>query len=503
MMEFLHHLRHDGGSEAGRVKERGIVVADEAGSDRNFIDAGLLGIMKPLAAAADWLGVADEHARGAHRPLYLNTHEPFCLVTVGVQGAGKSHTTAVVLENCMLRDPVGSVVRTSAPMSALVMHFDSNPATACEAATLTLPIEYGTPVVRAAAARLALPRDKMVVLVSPSFYAQRRAFYGPEFDVRPLLLRWSDLTAQQLRTLMRLNDADAQLYVALLLDLLRKYQRAGGVPAFGEFMAEAKEVCASSTQQRGPLEQRLRLLAAVIMESDINAGLTSVGADLASTVAAGTLVVVDLTDPLLAPGEANGVFQVLLEQYRGTQLGGAGKIVVMDEAHRYMAGDAADGLSAAIVNTVRVMRHEGMRVVISSQSPLALAPELLELTSLALLHGFHSADWYTYMRAKIPLPADTMDIVRTLEPGNALVWAAKHCIAHMPPTAHIHLAVRPRITRDIGVSATNVALPSSVFGGSGGGGAAAAAGGGGAAAAAAAGGAAAHTYDDPASMLHH
>jgi hypothetical protein len=35
------------------------------------------------------------------------------------------------------------------------------------------------------------------------------------------------------------------------------------------------------------------------------------------------------------------------------------------------------------------MRHEGMRVAVSTQSPKVLAPELLELVSVAVLHNFH------------------------------------------------------------------------------------------------------------------
>lgn len=34
--------------------------------------------------------------------LYLNTTEPFCAITVGVQGAGKSHTISTIVEACML-----------------------------------------------------------------------------------------------------------------------------------------------------------------------------------------------------------------------------------------------------------------------------------------------------------------------------------------------------------------------------------------------------------------
>ena len=87
------------------------------------------------------------------------------------------------------------------------------------------------------------------------------------------------------------------------------------------------------------------------------------------------LVVADLTDPMLAPAEANGVFQVMLEQFRKKELP-CGKLAVFDEAHKYLEG--GDGLAHSIVDTVRLMRHEGIRVVVSTQSPLTMPPELLE-----------------------------------------------------------------------------------------------------------------------------
>lgn len=70
-----------------------------------------------------------------------------------------------------------------------------------------------------------------------------------------------------------------------------------------------------------------------------------------------------------------------------------GKLLVLDEAHKFMDGVVSDGLSQAIVNAARLMRHDGMRLIVSTQSPKALAPELLELVTLAILHRFHSRDW--------------------------------------------------------------------------------------------------------------
>ena len=44
-----------------------------------------------------------------------------------------------------------------------------------------------------------------------------------------------------------------------------------------------------------------------------------------------------------------------------------GKVVALDEAHKYMKGDTSDGLSAALVNTARLIRHDGLRLLVSTQ----------------------------------------------------------------------------------------------------------------------------------------
>ena len=36
---------------------------------------------------------------------------------------------------------------------------------------------------------------------------------------------------------------------------------------------------------------------------------------------------------------------------------------MLDEAHKYMMGEKSDGLSEAIVNAARLMRHDGLRLV--------------------------------------------------------------------------------------------------------------------------------------------
>ena len=73
-------------------------------------------------------------------PVFLNTNEPFCLTTIGVQGAGKSHTLACVLESCLMSCKVDAeVIRLQKPMTALVLHYDQSTTSVCEAAGLLSP----------------------------------------------------------------------------------------------------------------------------------------------------------------------------------------------------------------------------------------------------------------------------------------------------------------------------------------------------------------------------
>lgn len=428
-----------------------VVVADAAGAVA-FPSASLLGV---------W-----EDGKVADSRVFLNTHQPFCLVAVGVQGGGKSHTMACVLEACLLPCPHADVVHLQAPMAALVLHYDTSPTAVIESTGLLWPAPAVRRLLGPAAVRL--PRSRCVVLVSPAYLKQRRAFYGGAVDVRPLLLRWSSLTADHIKRLMRLKESDNQLYVASLLDLLRRYQRRGEVPVFSDFVGEVKELC-NIKGQEAALTQRLALLDSLVAESATNAPLRDDGGDLAAFVRPGTLVVVDMTDPLLARDEASGIFQVLLEQFRALPLRGAGKVIALDEAHKYVSADAGDGLSSALVTAARLMRHDGLRLLVSTQSPRTLAPELLELVSACAMHRFHSHDWFAHLAKKLPLGPTAWRAVLSLQPGHCLLFATRHALPHgaaLPSEddeeagaarvgSVFRVAVRPRLTADRGASRTN------------------------------------------------
>jgi DNA phosphorothioation-dependent restriction protein DptH len=95
------------------------------------------------------------------------------------------------------------------------------------------------------------------------------------------------------------------------------------------------------------------------------------------------------------------------------------------------------------------MRHDGIRLVVSTQSPKALPPELLELVSIAVLHYFYSQDWWTYLRQKLPLADDAWSRILVLGPGQAVVFASRSERNISP------LTIRKRLTADFGSSRTS------------------------------------------------
>ena len=199
-------------------------------------------------------------------------------------------------------------------------------------------------------------------------------------------------------------------------------------------------------------------------ESEDNQNFHADSNNLTSLMEPGTLVVADLTDPLMSADEACGVFQVLLEQFRGHPLGDVGKVVALDEAHKYLdkSGPGCVELSNAIVDTVRLMRHEGIRVLISTQSPLTLPPELLELTSVTILHKTQSSDSAKYLSSKVTLPLERYHEIQSLEQGQALLLSTQISASEREGGGgrvvvnHLKVNIRPRLTLDLGASLRNL-----------------------------------------------
>ena len=118
-------------------------------------------------------------------------------------------------------------------------------------------------------------------------------------------------------------------------------------------------------------------------------------------------------------------------------------------------------LTEYLVSTVRLQRHRGVRVLISTQEP-TIATELIALCSITLMHRFTSPAWYAALRRHINSVVDDTSVMReieNLETGQALVYCPSAALGKnddgslVKATGRLmRVHMRTRITLDGGVS---------------------------------------------------
>jgi len=70
-----------------------------------------------------------------------------------------------------------------------------------------------------------------------------------------------------------------------------------------------------------------------------------------------------------------------------------GKVIALDEAHKYITDSPeSQTLTESLLQTIRLQRHLGTRVIISTQEP-TVSPKLLDLCSVTIVHRFTSPAW--------------------------------------------------------------------------------------------------------------
>lgn len=75
-----------------------------------------------------------------------------------------------------------------------------------------------------------------------------------------------------------------------------------------------------------------------------------------------------------------------------------GRVIALDEAHKYMgSGKESEALTSALETAIRVQRHIGARVIISTQEP-TISPRLLDLCSVTIVHRFSSPEWLEVLK---------------------------------------------------------------------------------------------------------
>ncbi|KAL2066032.1 hypothetical protein VTL71DRAFT_2103 [Oculimacula yallundae] len=350
--------------------------------------------------------------------IFLNTNVPYSAFVCGVQGSGKSHTTACMIENCLIPSPILGVLQK--PLSALVFNFAEYTSNSsfrpCELAFLASP----SPELRT-----RLGTKKISVLVSPSNFLSMKALYTqiPGVKVDPFKLQPKDLNISTMLTLMSVNKTEAApLYMGIVTKILRDMasKTADGFD-YLEFRRQLDDA-GLDRKQTEFLTQRLDLLESFL---DLDGSTSS------PDFSAGEITIIDLSCPFMDASTACVLFKVGMGLYLESD-SMVGKVIVLDEAHKYMTDTpASTALTESLMGVIRQQRHYGARVIISTQEP-TISPKLIDLCSLTVIHRFSSPEWLDVLKRHLPVfdrdgdqgnKADLQKKILRLKTGEALVFA--------------------------------------------------------------------------------
>jgi hypothetical protein len=122
----------------------------------------------------------------------------------------------------------------------------------------------------------------------------------------------------------------------------------------------------------------------------------------------------------------------------------------------------AKSLNEDLMRIIRLQRHYGARVVISTQEPVLLT-ELIALCSIAVVHRFSSPEWFNALKKHIPILGANNDNllqeIESLRTGTALVYSSTAVLGKnedgdlLRGTSRLlKVSIRKRVTADGGQS---------------------------------------------------
>lgn len=122
----------------------------------------------------------------------------------------------------------------------------------------------------------------------------------------------------------------------------------------------------------------------------------------------------------------------------------------------------AIALNQTLLRTIRMQRHYGARVIISTQEPTLLT-DLIALCSIVVIHRFSSPEWFQAIKRHIPMtPEDRdglMNRIEGLKTGTAFMYSPNAVFGRGEGNKlvkgsgkMVKISIRKRITSDGGQS---------------------------------------------------
>jgi hypothetical protein len=325
----------------------------------------------------------------------------------GVQGGGKSYTVGTIVEMATRQLP--GINHLPKPLATVIFHYHESQDYPPEFVSMIHPNDKESEIKALAQEYGAHPAalQDVLILTSADKIHERRAEF-PGTHVEPISFSSRELSFKDWRFLMGVNGS--QMYMKQVNMIMRQLRQEMTL----DTLREEIEGSDLSDQQKTIAKIRLDFAGQFIDD----------GRHLAETLKPGRMIIVDLRDEFIDKDEALGLFVVMLNIFANAgQEAGYNKLIVFDEAHKYM--DNPD-LTSHIVDVIRQMRHQGVSVLIASQDPPSLPNAIIELSTLVVLHRFNSPQWLKHIQKSLtPLSDLTPQQMASLAPGEAFIWAGK------------------------------------------------------------------------------
>ena len=366
------------------------------------------------------------------RVIGLDLNECNTISLFGVQGAGKSYTIGSITE--MVLRQFSKVNLLPAPMASVIFHYSDSMDYAPEFTSMVYPNDEAGQLAKLKAEYGAEPGCiKDVVLLAPESQVETRKMEYPDIDVHPIGFDSSELSVKDWMFLLGAMGNDST-YIKELKQIMKACRYDMSLANIRNGVANSDHM---SSSQRSLAEQKLDFAEEYISD----------GNKLQQYLKPGRLIIVDLRDEFIEKDEALGLFVVMLNIFSSVmKVDGRAfnKFIVFDEAHKYMNNKELVG---SITTAIREMRHKGVSIMIASQDPMSLPTEIIELSSIVVMHRFSSPAWVKHVQKAItPLQTLTATEMAALGSGEAYLWANKasdKAITQRP----IKISIRPRVTK--------------------------------------------------------
>lgn len=382
------------------------------------------------SSSSNQFGILGESLHG--KKIAIDLSETNTISLFGVQGGGKSYTIGTISE--MVLKQFSEINELPAPLAGVIFHYSESMDYEPEFTSMIYPNDKESELKKLKEKYGAEPNNvEDVIILSPRDKIEERQSEYPSIEVLPIAFNSKELSVQDWMFLLGAIGNDSA-YIKQLKAIMKEHRRNITLEGIVESI-ESSELLSNS--QKALARQKLSFAREYIDDNYT----------LRDSLKPGRLIIVDLRDEFIVKDEALGLFVIMLNVFSAVKnLNGIhfNKFIVFDEAHKYM--DNKD-LTNNIVTAIREMRHKGVSIMIASQDPPSLPNEIIELSSIVLLHKFNSPQWLKHIQKSITQlstlsPAD----MSSLMPGEGFLWATKASekgISVRP----VKISTRPRVTK--------------------------------------------------------